>query len=140
MTTIKSETQRQSEFVSEAEAMYTRLRKWRAMHPEASLDEIGEEVTRERQRLMSRLMGELAAQPEEGVVTGEMCPQCGKEMRRKGKRRRELSHLEGQVQINRDYHYCDECQSGFFPPRRQLTVGESRLDAEDDRECSAPER
>lgn len=68
MATIKSEAKRQAEFVAEAEAMYVRLRRWREMHPEASLDEIGEEVTRERQRLMGRLMGELATQPEEKVV------------------------------------------------------------------------
>ena len=140
IATIKSEAKRQAEFVAEAEAMYERLRSWRGMHPEASLDEIGEKVTRERQRLMGRLMGELATQPEEGVECGEVCKQCGKEMRRKGKRLREMSHLEGQVRINREYHHCDECQSGLFPPRRQTAVGKSRLDAEDDRECPATGR
>lgn len=140
MATIKSEAKREAEFVAEAEAMYERLRSWRRMHPEASLDEIGEKVTQERQRLMGRLMGELATQPEEEVVCGEVCQKCGKEMRRKGKRLREIGHLEGQVRINRDYHYCDECQSGLFPPRRQIAVGESRLDAENDKECPATER
>ena len=65
MNRTKSEARRQAEFEAAAEGMYVRLREWRAAHPEASFDEIGEQVTQERQRLMAQLLGELAAQPEE---------------------------------------------------------------------------
>lgn len=125
MKRTKSETGRQEEFVAKAGAMYVRLRAWRAAHPEASFDEVGDEVTRERQQLMGELLGELAAQPEEGRVEAEVCSSCGGELTPKGKRKREVGHLEGEVQVEREYHYCDDCQRGFFPPGRQVAVDEA---------------
>ena len=65
MGTTKSEGMRQQEFLAAAEAMYVRLRQWRGAHLDASFDEVGNQVTQERQRLMALLLGELAAQPEE---------------------------------------------------------------------------
>jgi hypothetical protein len=117
MGTKKSEARRQAEFVSAAEAMYVRLRAWRAAHLEASFDEVGDEVTRERRALMGLLLGELAAQPEEELVAVVVCSSCGRELTPKGKQQRGVSHLEGEVPVEREYHYCDECQSGLFPPR-----------------------
>lgn len=125
MKTTKSETRRQEEFVAKAEAMYERLRAWRAAHPEASFDEIGDEVTRERQQLMAGLLGELAAQPEEGWVAAEVCSSCGRELTPKGKRKREVGHLEGEIQVEREYHYCDARQRGLFPPGRQVEADEA---------------
>ncbi len=129
MRTIKSETSRKEEFVAEAEAMYVPLRRWRAEHAEASFDEIGDQVTAERQRLMAKLLGELAAQPEEEWMGAEVCSSCGRELTPKGKRRREVGHLEGEVQVEREYHYCDECQSGFFPPGRQTEADETCVES-----------
>jgi hypothetical protein len=125
MKTTKSEARRQEEFVAKAEAMYVRLRAWRAAHLEASFDEIGDAVTRERQQLMGELLGELAAQPEEGWVGAEVCSSCGRELTPKGKRKREVGHLEGEVPVMREYHYCDECQRGLFPPGRQVEADEA---------------
>jgi hypothetical protein len=122
MGRTKSEARRQAEFVAAAEAMYVRLRAWRAAHLEASFDEVGDQVTRERQQLMAVLLGELAAQPEE-VLAAAVCSSCGQELAPKGKQVRGVSHLEGEVPVVREYHYCDECQSGFFPPRRQIEAG-----------------
>jgi hypothetical protein len=120
MGTMKSEAMRQHEFMAAAEAMYVRLRRWRAAHPEASFDEIGDQVTHERQQLMAGLLGELAVQPEEVTTAVERCSNCGQELTPKGKRERGVSHLEGEVRVERDYHYCDECQRGLFPPGRQI--------------------
>ena len=108
----KSEQRRQEEFVEQARAMYVRLRGWRAANLEASFDEVADQVTQERQKLMAGLLGELAAQPEEEPGEAEVCEGCGKELTPKGKRERGVGHLEGEVRIAREYHYCDECQSG----------------------------
>ena len=116
MGTTKSEATRQQEFVTEAEALYVRLRAWRAAHPEASFDEIGDQVTAERRQLMARLYGELAVQPEAEGVVDEVCGECGAKMVPKGKRVRGVSHLEGDVHVNREYQRCETCQRGFFPP------------------------
>lgn len=129
----KSTARRQVEFSAAAAAMYVRLRQWRAAHPEASFDQIGEQVTGERKQLMALLLGELAAQPEE--VTGvevAQCRECGKELTAKGQRGRGVAHLEGEVRLEREYHYCDHCQRGLFPPGRQIEVNETRLESCDD--------
>jgi hypothetical protein len=133
MATRKSETTRQAEFVAAAEGMYERLRAWRAAHPEASFDEIGDEVTRERQQLMAQLLGELAGQPEE--VTGaepELCATCGEALTAKGKRERGVSHREGEVRLAREYHYCESCHSGLFPPGPSAAPDAPRLEPADD--------
>src|SRR5215204_2415566 len=109
MGTTKSEVTRQAEFVAAAEAMYVRLRAWRAAHLEASFDEVGDQVTQERRQLMAMLLGELAVQPEEVLVAPELCSSCGRELAPKGKQVRGVSHLEGEVPVVREYHYCDEC-------------------------------
>jgi len=132
MGTIKSEARRQEEFVALAEAMYVRLRAWRAGHAEASFDEIGEQVTRERQQLLGVLLGELAAQPEEVMSEVERCSSCGEEMVAKGRQERRVSHLEGEVRVMREYHYCDGCQSGLFPPGPQTEVDKACMECADD--------
>jgi hypothetical protein len=117
MTRMKSEATRQQEFVAEAEAMYVRLRAWRAAHPDASFDDIGEQLTVERRQLMARLYGELAVQPEAEGVVDAVCEECGAKLVAKGKQERGVSHLEGDVRVKREYQRCEVCQRGFFPPR-----------------------
>jgi len=133
MDTHKSEARQQAEFVAAAEQMYVRLRAWRAAHLDATFDEIGEQVTGERKALMAQLLGELAAQPEEVTTQeGERCPECGAVLRPKGKRRRQVSHLEGEVQLERGYGYCDHCHSGLFPPGQPFGVDGTQLEPPDD--------
>lgn len=132
MGTTKSEATRQEEFVAAAEAMYVRLRKWRGAHLDASFDEVGDQVTCERQQLMAVLLGELAAQPEEVLTGPEICSSCGKEVAAKGKQVRGVSHLEGEVRVMREYHHCDECQSGLFPPRPQIEADSACVESAHD--------
>ena len=132
MGTTKSEATRQGEFAAAAEAMYVRLRAWRAAHLEASFDEIGDQVTQERRQLMAVLVGELAAQPEEVLAAAEVCSSCGEELAPKGKQVRGVSHLEGEVPVVREYHYCDECQSGLFPPRPPIEAAGACLESAHD--------
>jgi hypothetical protein len=110
--------QRASEtnFVSKAKAMQERLVAWRAMHPAAKFDEIAEEVRKEREVLMGQLLGELASQHGVGEVLVERsCPQCGGGLHYKGEKERTVLHPEGQPQLARGYHHCDQCGHGFFP-------------------------
>ena len=131
MSRTKSEASRQAAFEAVAGGMYARLRQWRAAHPQASFDEIGEQVTRERQQLMAQLLGELAAQPEESRAEEEVCAGCGQAMTPKGKRARGVSHLEGEVRLTREYHHCDDCQSGFFPPGHPVGADATPLEPTD---------
>ncbi|MEZ4861424.1 MAG: hypothetical protein R3C14_08960 [Caldilineaceae bacterium] len=108
------------EFVVSAQGMYERLKAWRKEHPEASYDEIAEEVGRERRELMGQLLSELAAANRLEVEALEIeCPTCGKPTENKGPKERWVSHREGETTLNRGYRYCAECSSGFFPPRQE---------------------
>jgi uncharacterized protein with PIN domain len=133
MSIHKSEATQQAEFVAAAEQMYVRLRTWRAVHLDATFDAIGVQVTQERKALMAQLLGELATQPEEVTTDARpRCPHCGEVLTPKGKRRRQVSHLEGEVQLEREYGYCDHCHSGLFPPGQQAGVDGAQLESADD--------
>jgi hypothetical protein len=43
------------------------------------------------------------------------CPSCGGKLSAKGKRRKWVLTQVGEVQVERDYYYCAQCKTGFFP-------------------------
>ncbi|NJR52119.1 MAG: hypothetical protein HC780_23630 [Leptolyngbyaceae cyanobacterium CSU_1_3] len=106
-----------TEFMKQAETLYEELRAWRAAHDEASFDEIAEQVTGQRQKLMGELLRMLAEQNGQGEMLEERnCAACGGVLHYKGKKQREVLHPEGTAALERGYHHCDECGHGVFPP------------------------
>jgi hypothetical protein len=106
----------EAEFLDAAKAMHAALVEWRATHPAASFDEIADEVRKQRQALMGQLLAELAGQHGVGEVLVERsCPQCGGMLHYKGEKERTVLHPEGEAQLERGYHHCDQCGHGFFP-------------------------
>jgi hypothetical protein len=113
-------------FLASAGELYDEVSEWRRQHPEASLDEIVAQVRPKRQRLMGELVGVVALQGGSGAVaTGCRCAECGEEMRYKGELQRTMVHGEGASRLKRAHYYCARCQSGFFPPRPAVAVGEA---------------
>jgi ribosomal protein S27AE len=110
------EEQEKAAFLREAAEMYEGLRKWRAEHPEASFDEIANQVTPRRRVLMGKLLGQLATQHGDGRYAQAKCPTCGEEMEASGRRSRQVVHPEGEADVERAYHHCPECGRGLFPP------------------------
>lgn len=104
-------------FLREAEAMYEELSAWREAHSEATFDEIAAQVTLRRRGLMGVLLERLLTQGGDGSYAEAVCPECGGAMEASGRRRRGVSHAEGEVSVERAYHHCAECGQGFFPPR-----------------------
>jgi uncharacterized protein with PIN domain len=49
------------------------------------------------------------------VPAGDTCPQCGGKLKAKGKRPKWVLTQAGEVQVERDYYYCEQCKTGFFP-------------------------
>jgi hypothetical protein len=45
----------------------------------------------------------------------DLCPQCGGKLKHKGKRAKWVVTQAGEVQVEREYYYCERCKTGFFP-------------------------
>ncbi len=133
---MKSEEQRQREkesLVSQFEEMYEELYAWREAHPAASFDEIANQVTPRRQKVMGKLLNQLVLQHGSGEEVEELlCEQCGQALVYKGKPERGVEHLEGEARFNRAYYYCAHCAGGFFPPGPTVEVGKTQLESGDD--------
>lgn len=111
-------------FVAQAEALYEEIRSWRAEHSSASFDEIADQVTPRRQKLMGELLRNLAEQEGVGEFVAERsCPACGGVLHYKGKKKRAVVHAEGIAELQRGYHHCDRCGHGFSPSGRSAEVG-----------------
>jgi len=116
MGQTKSAEQKKAEFLRAAETMYEELHAWRDKHLDASFDEIADQVTPQRRKLVAKLLAQLAVKADEWVEA-PVCEQCGASMRYRGTPERDVSHREGDVEVARAYYYCDACERGLFPPR-----------------------
>ena len=52
-----------------------------------------------------------------GQVT---CPACGGKSHKRGTRRKHVISRQGEIEVERHYYVCRQCQSGFFPPRPKM--------------------
>ena len=116
MGETKREEKEKAEFLRAAEAMYEEMNAWREKHLDASFDEIADQITPRRRKLVAKLLEQLAVKADERVEA-PVCEQCGQATSYRGTPKRGVSHREGEVGVKRAYYYCDHCESGLFPPR-----------------------
>jgi uncharacterized protein with PIN domain len=97
------------------------LNKWREKHPRATMREIEEEIDRRMTEMRARLIADTVMK---STSTGnekekkEICPKCGGEVKKKGKKKRKLETNGGQeIEFEREYVTCQSCGHGFFPSR-----------------------
>lgn len=97
------------------------LNKWREKHPRATMREIEEEIDRRMSKMRARLITDTVMRSAStGMEKGkkEMCPKCGGEVKKKGKKKRKLETNGGQeIEFEREYVTCQSCGHGFFPSR-----------------------
>jgi YgiT-type zinc finger domain-containing protein len=97
------------------------LNKWREKHPRATMREIEEEIDRRMTEMRARLIADTvmrSASTETAKRKKEMCPKCGGEAKKKGKKKRKLETNGGQaIEFEREYVTCQSCGHGFFPSR-----------------------
>ena len=82
-------------------------------HPK-TLSEIEQAVIEAGQEIKAAMlkgMVEANPRPARAVV----CEACGKKMQHKGTRQKWVMTQVGEVQIEREYYYCERCGTGFFP-------------------------
>jgi len=79
-----------------------------------TLSEIEQTVIVAGQEIKAAMLkGMLAANPRPARVV--VCETCGKKMQHKGTRQKWVMTQVGEVQIEREYYYCERCSTGFFP-------------------------
>jgi uncharacterized protein with PIN domain len=113
----KSRAQLKAEFIAEAEELFDELMEWDKQNEKPNLTQIEEIVLELRKRFGERIaqkmiMGQEERQPAKRV----QCPACGREMENKGMKNNQVETQIGNLQIERGYYYCPDCQQGLFPP------------------------
>ena len=104
----------------QSEEIISEIAEWRQEHPKATFREMEAEVDRRLSVLRAKMLGETAVssvQSEWAEGSREVvCPECGRPLERKGKKKRKLQTQGGQeVELEREYGVCPACRRGFFP-------------------------
>lgn len=73
-------------------------------------DLVGDLETDFRQAVLQELVDESQTQNK------GLCPSCQGKLRNKGKRRKRLITVRGEIEVERDYYVCQDCGAGHFPP------------------------
>lgn len=108
-----------AQLMAEAEAAIDQLLAGASEKEELQLSEIEHLARSAGQRMMQRFtLGLVKAEAE--AEESSVCPQCGQKMRYKGQKKRNLVAETGELQYERAYYYCPNCQKGFFPPRPKM--------------------
>lgn len=112
-----SRAQKRAKLETAAAEMIESLLDWDEKNRAPNLTEIEDEVLLLRQRFGQVLAetvveGQELQQPAENPV----CPDCGEEMRSKGKKRKGVESRAGSLDVERGYYYCPRCKQGLFPP------------------------
>ncbi len=105
------------------EAATIALKTWRAAHPEATFNDIEDNVDGELARLRAQLLQDLAQanpatdwrrRPKE---KRPVCPDCGLPLQANGKQVRQLiTDREQVVELRRQQGRCPGCGGSVFPP------------------------
>ena len=77
---------------------------------EISVGEFGDE-------LVQAVLQELVSEASESETRSLSCPTCDEVMRYKGRKTKRMLTARGEIEIEREYYYCEACRSGYFPPR-----------------------
>jgi hypothetical protein len=110
--------QKKAELAARSEEIIERLLDWEERNGAPKLTAIEDEILQLRKEFGEEMLrvvmeGEEANQP----VLNPACKGCGKELRYKGRKVREVVSRVGEVAVERGYYYCQDCASGLFPPR-----------------------
>ena len=105
-------------FLAAALHLWDEFNTWYDAHPDATFDEMEQELGKHRRVLMGETLeltlrrGDLGASP-----AAPHCEQCGRRLVFKGYPEKEVHGLEGEAEIPRAYYVCPHCEAGVFPPR-----------------------
>ncbi|MGD8245342.1 MAG: hypothetical protein PVI63_09140 [Anaerolineae bacterium] len=117
-----SRQQRKEAFLGAASDTYDELEAWYDAHPEATFGEVEEKAREKRRELMGKALEVLVNGRDTGYqIEGIQCAKCRRRMEYKGERfKRTVYSFEGDVDLERAYYVCPECEGEtIFPPGRE---------------------
>ncbi len=100
--------------LAEAEAIINEIVGEKETNQPRTLNEIEQAALKAGQQVKASVLAGLVANVPK-ANEGQTCPQCGRKLKRKGKRFKWVLTQAGEVQMERDYYYCPQCKTGFFP-------------------------
>jgi hypothetical protein len=68
------------------------------------------------QALMQQTMQQLVESQQQAPIDALRCASCDERMSRRGKRKRRIVTVRGEVEVERAYYVCPKCGAGRFPP------------------------
>jgi uncharacterized protein with PIN domain len=90
---------------------------WEEQNPRPTLTQLEDIVLMLRKQIGEEMAEEVIERMEEkAMAPGPRCPKCGKEMRYKGQREKDVESRAGELTLERGYYACPDCDEGFFPP------------------------
>ncbi len=108
-------------FMKRAEELWDEFNAWYDDHPDATFDEMEEELGLQRRTVLGELL-ELSLQRRDLGAGPEApaCERCGRPMVFKGYGRKKVHGLEVDAEIPRAYYVCPHCKVGVFPLDQRL--------------------
>lgn len=124
----RTPSEAREEFLASAEELWSRFEAWHDANPEATFDEMEEQLGRQRRALLGKFL-ELRLRQDNLGATPEAprCERCGRPMVFKGYPRKTVQGLEVDVEIPRAYYHCPTCKVGVFPPGPTAAAEEGEL-------------
>lgn len=117
MAPTKSRSQRKAAFEQAARAMYDRMETWYDAHPNASFEELEQELRQERRVLMGETLATLIVGRDSGQrATAPPCEKCRQPLVFEGYRPWTVKGLEGDTVLERAYYVCSACAGETFSP------------------------
>lgn len=90
-----------------------------------TLAEMEQGIERWKYQAGAPTLAEMLRRRKPETAAAKPCPKCGKRVRVKVKaRERQVTTLSGSVTLKRNYHYCGDCQLGFYPLDAVLGLAE----------------
>jgi hypothetical protein len=110
--------QKRAKLQAAAEKLIEQLLDWDELNTRPNLTAIEDEVLKLRRQFGEEMVDTVVAgQENRQPAETPLCPTCGKPMRYKGRKAREVESRLGGIELERGYYYCSNCESGSFPPR-----------------------
>ena len=125
--------QLKAQMMAEAEAAIDRVLAEVREEEGLQLSDIERIVRAAGQRVMNGMTDRLV-ETEARREGNRACPQCGRKMRYKDRKGRNLVTETGEVRLKRAYYYCPDCRKGVFPPRPTMGAEQDDLQS---RVCAA---